>query len=122
MSSRCGFRSAAGNHCISLLQICREGDAPDANKEAWKLMYTLIRHHNGVVAWMEGNGKLLNQLLEIVSIGASMTVVRNSLYYIAKVCAKRCAGQDQRVGVHSVQCLARGGVVLVCAENNTCVS
>eukprot|EP01094_Clydonella_sp_ATCC50884_P016471 TRINITY_DN2735_c0_g3_i1.p1 TRINITY_DN2735_c0_g3~~TRINITY_DN2735_c0_g3_i1.p1 ORF type:complete len:1185 (-),score=349.46 TRINITY_DN2735_c0_g3_i1:215-3769(-) len=73
------------NFYLHLLQLCREGESPAANKEAWKLMYTLIRHHAGVVPWMEANHKLLNQLLEIVSIGASMTVVRNSLYYIAKI-------------------------------------
>lgn len=70
---------------LNVLQMCRDGDAPAANKEAWKLMYTIIRYHGGVVAWMESNHKLLNSLIEIVSIGASMTVVRNSLYYFAKL-------------------------------------
>jgi len=49
------------------------------------MVYQLVKFHAGVIPYLEANHKLLNQLLETISISAPLCVIRNSLHYISLV-------------------------------------
>lgn len=68
-----------------MLILCRDGANPAANQQAWKMVYQLVKFHAGVIPYLEANHKLLNQLLETISISAPLCVIRNSLHYISLV-------------------------------------
>jgi hypothetical protein len=102
------------NFYSNLLILCRDGSNPDANKQAWKMVYELVKHHGGVVAFLDST-KLLNQLLETVSISAPLPVIRNSLFYIAQVRTCELALHQAANCMIGVAVVVGAGVIGACS-------
>ena len=70
---------------INIIRCCRDGASFRCNKEAWKYFFHAFRDHHGFLQHMETQGKLLNQLLELISPGVGNIVITNCLNYICKI-------------------------------------
>lgn len=64
--------------------FCRENKNMEANKNAWKAFFEIIRYHPGIVDDLVKSQKL-GQFLDIVTTGGGHIVIVNSLRYISKV-------------------------------------
>ncbi|KAF2070855.1 hypothetical protein CYY_007826 [Polysphondylium violaceum] len=66
-----------------LLSYCKDGTSSDFNKEAWRLLYQLMRYHTGTLEILSKD--ILSNFLELVGTSSHITVITSGLHYITKM-------------------------------------
>ncbi|EGC30806.1 hypothetical protein DICPUDRAFT_4465, partial [Dictyostelium purpureum] len=67
-----------------LLTFCKDGNSQDFNREAWCLLYQLMRHHTGTLESLSKEN-ILSGFLETIGTSSHPTVICHSLHYITKM-------------------------------------
>jgi len=67
-----------------LLSYCKDGASSDFNKEAWRLLYQLMRYHIGTLEVLSKDN-ILPGFLELVGTSSHITVITSGLHYITKM-------------------------------------
>ncbi|KAN0055710.1 hypothetical protein ACTA71_011593 [Dictyostelium dimigraforme] len=67
-----------------LLAFCKDGVSTEFNRQAWCLLYQLMRHHIGTIDSLIKDG-ILASFLEMMGTSSHPTVICHSLHYITKM-------------------------------------
>eukprot|EP01133_Synstelium_polycarpum_P009160 gene9160-10749_t len=67
-----------------LLGFCRDGASAEFNKEAWCLLYQIMKNHSGTLETLSKDA-VLQGFMELVGTSSHTTVITNGLHYITKM-------------------------------------
>ncbi|KAN0034841.1 hypothetical protein ACTFIV_001374 [Dictyostelium citrinum] len=67
-----------------LLAFCKDGVSAEFNRQAWCLLYQIMRHHIGTIESLIKDG-ILSGFLEMMGTSSHPTVICHSLHYITKM-------------------------------------